>query len=179
MVRINDIPEITSEKLVKIGGVFTFEQVRDGKVIDTWTEDNIVVDEGLNYVLATAMAAGTPSTTFYVGIFKNNYVPVAANVIATFPGSGVANEATTEYNETNRPTWTTAGVSAKAISNTASPAAFTFNTPVTIYGALLATSQAKAATTGKLIAAAQFSSSRVMLATDVLNVVYALSIASV
>lgn len=163
---------------LKVGGIFTYEHIRDGKVIDTWKESNIVVDEGLNYILGAGMAATTPITTWYIGVFKNNYTPLSTDTAALFPGAGVAAEATTEYTESVRPTWTTAGVSSKSITNTASPAVFTFNTPVSIYGGFLASSSVKGGLTGKLAAAAKFSSVRSMLSADVLNVTYTLTVSS-
>lgn len=163
---------------LKIGGIFTYEHVRDGEVIDTWSEPNIVVDEGLNYALGTAFASGTASTNWYIGVFKNNYTPQSTDVIATFPGSGIANESTTEYTESVRPTWTQAGVSNKSITNSASPSVFTFNATASIYGAFLTNSNVKGGITGKLAAASKFSSVRSMLAADVLNITYALSITS-
>ena len=181
MAKINDIPSVikSSDMKFKIGGVFTHQHIRNGKVIGEWeTDDNIVVDEGLNYVLGSSLSADSVLTAFYIGLFKNNYTPVSTNVISTFPGSGVANEATSEYSEANRVLWVDGGPIAKVLTNTASPAVFTFASPITIYGAFLASSQAKAATTGKLIAASQFSSSRAMLTADVLNVVYNLTISS-
>jgi len=162
----------------KIGGYFTFEHIRDGKVIDKWDEKNIVVDEGLNYILDTALSGASANTTHYVGLFKNNYTPISTNVMATFPGAGVANEANTEYNEANRPTWTEAGVSAKTITNSASPAVFTFNGSVTIYGAFLSSSSVKAGTSGVLVSASKFAAARSMLAADQLNITYTLSASS-
>jgi len=164
---------------LKIGGIFTYEHVRNGEVIDTWSEPNIVVDEGLNYALGTAFASASASANWYVGIFVNNYTPQSTDVITTFPGVGVAGEATTQYNETTRPTWTQAGVVAKSITNTASPAVFTFNTTTSIYGAFLANSSVKGGLTGKLAAASKFSSVRSMLTNDILNITYTLSITSV
>jgi hypothetical protein len=164
---------------LKIGGIFTYEHIRNGEVIDTWTEPNIVVDEGLDYALSTAFAGGSALTNWYIGVFKNNYTPQSTDVIATFPGVGVAGESTTDYNETTRPVWTNAGVVTKTITNTASPAVFTFNSTVSIYGGFLASSSVKGGLTGKLAAASKFSSVRSMLSADVLNVTYNLTISSV
>lgn len=162
----------------KFGGYFTFTHLRNGEVIDQWDEHNIVTDEGLNYILDSALSGATANTTHYVGLFKNNYTPISTNVLATFPGAGVANEANSEYDEAARPTWSEAGVSAKTITNSASPATFTFNTSVTIYGAFLASSSTKAGTTGNLISAAKFDSARSMLNLDVLNITYTLQASS-
>ena len=166
------------EKNVRIGGVFTYNHIRDGKVIDTWEEENIVVNEGLNYVLDSAFSAATPITAWYIGLFKNNYAPQATDVAATFSGAGVANEATTEYTEATRPAWTEAGPATQVITNSASPAVFTFGTAVSIYGALLASLPTKATASGKLAAASKFASIRSMLIADVLNVTYTLTISS-
>lgn len=160
---------------LKTAGYFTYEHIRNGEVIDTWQEPNLVVDEGINYALDAAFSGGTPITTWYIGLFKNNYTPVAGNVAASFPNEGVANEANTEYDEATRPAWTEAGVTAKVISNTASPAVFTFNTAVTIYGAFLVSTNTKGGTSGTLAAASKFTASRAMLNADVLNVTYTLT----
>jgi len=163
---------------LEIGGYFTFEHIRDGKVIDTWDTKNIVVDEGLNYALDAAFSGGTTITSWYVGIFKNNYTPLSTDTAATFPGAGVANEANAEYSEITRPAWTEAGVAAKSITNSAAPAVFTFTSAVSIYGAFLVSTNTKGGTTGTLGAASKFSAVRNMLIGDVLNVTYTLNISS-
>jgi hypothetical protein len=168
-----------NEQTLKIGGIFSYEHVRDGEVIDTWKEPNLVVDQGLTYILDTALSGGTQLNNWYIGIFKNNYTPVAADTAATFPGVGAALEAISEYSEAARPSWVEAGVTAKTITNTASPAVFTFASGVTIYGAFLVNTSTKGGTTGTLAAASKFSSSRVMLTGDKLNVTYTLVISSV
>lgn len=169
----------TDAQNLEIGGIFKFEQIRDGKVIDSWEEHNIVVNESLNYILDVAFSAGSANTAWYVGLFKNNFTPIATSVMSTFPGAGVANESTTDYSETTRPVWTDAGAASQSITNSASPAAFTF-TPAstTIYGAFLSSSSVKGGTTGVLGAASKFASSRTLLASDVLNVTYTLNISS-
>jgi hypothetical protein len=162
----------------KIGGIFTFSQVRNGKIIDQWEQPNIVVDEGLNYMLDAALSGGAVITAWYVGLFKNNYTPITTNVMATFPGAGVANEADAELTNTTRPIWTDAGASAKTITNTASPAALTFASDIPIYGAFLSSSSVQSGTSGVLLAASKFTSVRNMLTGDILNVTYALTVSS-
>jgi hypothetical protein len=167
-----------NERNFKIGGVFTYSQIRNGEVIDTWEEPNLVVNEGLDYTLDSAFSAGSPITAWYVGLFKNNYTPQASDTASTFPGAGVANESTTEYSESTRPHWVEAGVVSQVITNTASPVTFTFASPINIYGAFLASSSTKGSTSGKLAAASKFASVRAMLTADVLSVTYTLTISS-
>ena len=161
------------EKNLKIGGTFTFELVRDGQIVDSWSQDNIVVDTGLNYILDAALSAATQKTTFYLGLFSNNYTPITTTIITSLT------EVTTIYDEAARPTWVEAGVSAKTITNAASPASFTFNAGGTIYGAFLCDLATKGDTASTVvIAASKFASSRAVLASDVLNVTYALAASS-
>lgn len=157
---------------LSIGGIFTFEQVRDGKVIDTWSEHNIVVNTGLNYVLDSSLSNATVSANHYIGLFSNNYTPIATTLITDLT------EVNAKYNETTRPAWVEAGAASQSITNTASPAAFTFNTSETLYGAFLISNSTKGGTTGTLVAASKFAASRAMLASDVLNVIYTLTVSS-
>lgn len=161
-----------------VGGIFTFEQVRNGKVVDSWKEDNKVVDEGLTYILGNALDGSTPSITdWYIGLFKNNYP-----VLTTTSASNItadANESQTDYSETGRVPWIEAGVSSLSITNSASVAVFTFTAVSTLlYGAFLISNATKGSTLGTLAAASQFGASRTMLQNDVLNVTYTVSIAS-
>lgn len=162
---------------VKAGGYFTVEHFRNGELIHRQISENIVVDEGLDHLLDVALSNGTQNSTWYVGIYSNNYTPIAGNVAATFAGAGVADEITTEVDETARPTWTEPGVSTQSITNSASPAVFTANTSVNAYGAFLISNNTMGGTTGVLMAASKFASVRALVNTDTLNVTYTLNIA--
>ena len=158
---------------LKIGGYF----ITDVNGEDRQEHKNIVVDEGLVYTINTALAAVAQNASWFVGIFKNNYTPVPADTAALFPGAGVANEATTEYDEATRPAYTPNGTTLANVSNSSSPAAFTMNTTVSIYGAMLVSTSVKGGTTGTLQAASKFSAVRNLVTSDVLNVTYQLTIA--
>ena len=161
---------------LKLGGVFTFEHIRDGKVIDIWEEPNLVVDEGLTYVLDSSFSAGSGITQWWIGIYSGTYTPSASDDASNITSRST--EITTQYDETTRVEWLEAGVSAKSITNSASVAVFTFNTGVTVKGAFLASASAKSATSGTLAASSNFSADRIMIATDVLNVTYTLTVAA-
>ena len=167
---------------LRIGGIFTYEHIRDGKVIDTWEEPNLVVDQGLNHIVNVVFGADSKLYQSYVGIYANNYTPLAANVAATFSGVGVASEITTEISNATIPAWagyTAPATTTKSLSNSASPAIFSFTAGASVNGAFLASSSAKAGTTGVLFAASKFPATRTMLTGDVLSVIYTISVASV
>ena len=115
-------------------GCYHFEHIRKGEIIDAWDEDNLVVNQGLNYLLGVALKGTTPVTNWYLGIFQGNYAPVATDT-----GANVAANSTecSSYTSATRPLWQAAAPSSQNITNSANPAVFTFNASVTIYGAFL------------------------------------------
>lgn len=162
---------------VWMGGVFHAKHIRNGKVIDEFDFPNIVVNEGLNYVLGSALTGATPITTWYLAPFEGNYVPVATDTAASIVANSTEN---TTYTSATRVTWT--GVTtAQTSTNSASVATFTFNnaTTKTIYGAFMASSSAKSSTSGKLLAAAQFSSPKTVENTDQILLTYTFTASSV
>lgn len=163
------------EQELKVGGVFTFEHVRDGKVIDTWESENLVVNEGLNDLLQVYLGDGTKKPTWYIGLFEGNYTPTAgliANDIA------VTATESTAYNEANRPEWVEAAAASQQITNTASKATFTINATKTMYGAFLISDSVKGGTTGVLFAASRFAVARPVVNEDQLLVTYTIQAAS-
>lgn len=159
-----------------VGGVFEFELVRDGKVIDKWSDHNLVTNEGLNDLLQVYLGNGTQKATWYVGLFEGNYTPVATLTAAT-----VASDATecVAYAEATRPEWAEAAAASQQITNTASKAAFTINATKTVYGAFLISNSTKGGTTGTLFAISRFAVSRAVVAEDQLLVTYTVQAASV
>ena len=157
---------------VAIGGVFTVEHIRDGEVISVTQDNNIVVDQGLDYVLGTAFDSGVtvPITSFYLGIFEGNYTPLSTDTAANITANSTES---TAYDEANRPAWThSTPVTGQSIDNLASKATFTINATKVIYGAFLVSSNVKSGTAGTLVAASRFAASRSVVATDQLLVGY-------
>lgn len=157
------------------GGVFQIDHVRNGEVIDSWEEHNLVVNEGLNKLLDVMFGGSSQITTWYVGLFEGNYTPVATVTAATITA---ASTECTAYDETTRQEYVEAAAASQSITNAASRATFTFNATKTIYGAFLVSAAAKSATTGTLFSAARFGSSKSVVAADQLLLTYALGAAS-
>ncbi len=160
---------------LKIGGRFTIEHYRKGELIDVEECKNLVVNEGLNAMLDTMLHGSAQVTTWYLGLFEGNYTPVSTVTAATITA---ASTETTAYDETTRVAYDEAAASAQVTTNAANKATFTFNATKTIYGAFLVSAAAKSATTGTLLAAARFASSKAVAAADQLLLTYALSLAS-
>jgi hypothetical protein len=166
---------VPNGKLI-LKGEYKFQHFRKGELIDEWSDENIIVNEGLNSLLGVYLQGATQITTWYLGLFEGNYTPVATVTAATIAS---ASTECTAYTDLTRPTWTPAAPASQVITNAASPAAFTFNATKTIYGAFLVSNNTKSGTSGVLLSAAQFGSSKVVNNLDVLNVTYQFTASSV
>ena len=160
---------------LRVGGVFHCKLVRAGRVIDLWDEPNLVVNEGLNHLLDVYFNGTSPVTTWYLAPFEGNYTPVAGDTAATFPASATE---CTAYSQATRVAYVSAAAASQNVTNTASPATFTFNATKTIYGASLVSVSTKSATTGKLFAAARFSASKAVVSSDQLLITYSFTASS-
>lgn len=158
------------------GGRFDAKLIRDLKVIDEWSFDNLVVNEGLNSNLSVYFNSGTPITTWFLGIFQGNYTPVSTDT-----ASVIASNSTecSSYSGGVRPTWVNAAPSSQSITNSASPATFTFTGSQTIYGAFLISNSTINGTSGTLFAAARFGASKSVVSSDQLLLTYTFTASSV
>lgn len=157
---------------LQVGGIFRFELVRNGKVIDSWKEKNIVVDEGLTHLLDTTLHGTTQQSTWYLGIYEGNYTPVSTDTAANIASHSTESVA---YDETFRPEWEEEATSNKEITNSANKATFTINATKAIYGAFMISDSTKNGTAGLLFAASKFTVKRDVVATDQLLVTYTVS----
>jgi len=165
---------------IGLSGIWEIEHVSPSRGFrEKFSVCNIIVNEGLDYLLDVGLSGGTANAAHYVGIFKGNYTPVATATAATIVTDSTEVVATTDVTATSRVQWVEAGVSSQAITNSASPAVYTFNGTLTVYGLFLI-SDATMPTPGagaKLISCVRFPSSRNVVATDTLNITYQLSAA--
>lgn len=156
-------------------GVFELEHRRNGKLIGRDIASNIVTTEGLNHILSTVVAGGSAVSPWYIALFEGNYTPVAGLTAATFTASATE---CTAYDEAARVAYVEGTPSGGVVDNSASRAVFTMNATKTIYGGALLSVSTKSSTSGTLLAAARFSSSRAVVAADELSVRYSLTLTS-
>ena len=162
---------------VSIGGVLRHTHTGASGAEDVAVDPNLLVNEGLNYLLNAALGGASPVAAFYIAPFSGNVTPAASWTGANFAAN--ATEFTAYSNGTRLP-WTTAPSTAQSIGNSAAVAASTatFNAggPYNVYGVGLLQASAKGATTGVLVAAVRFASPRLnMVAGDKLAFEYVLS----
>lgn len=169
MFEKNDAGLFVPANEIKTKGIYVLEHYRKGQLIDREELHNLVVNEGLNDMLNTYLNGGAQLASWYIGVFKGNYTPVATDTAATIAGNAVESG---DYSGGARPQWTPAAPSGQQITNAASRASYTFNATVTIYGAFLCSSPTILGTSGKLLSAARFSTAKNVVNTDQILITY-------
>jgi len=172
----------TAGDMVGAGGVYTVTCVGpDG--VEKWSDTfhNLVVNQGLTNMNTVYFAAGTPTTTWYLGL-------------VTGPGSGTTYSATdtlASHGATGSGGWSEStaytgnrvavafgsatSANPSVITNSASPSAFSINATATIAGAFLAS--VASGTSGVLFSAGDFTGGDKSVASgDTLNVTYTFSL---
>jgi hypothetical protein len=149
--------------------------IRKGHVIDEWSTENLITNEGLNATLNVMLNGSSQLTSWYLALYTGNYTPIATDTAASLPGNATE---TSAYTSATRPQWTPAAASGQSISNSASRASYTFNASNTIYGAFMTSSSVVGGTSGTSFSAALFGSSKNVVNTDQLLLTYTFSAAS-
>jgi hypothetical protein len=142
---------------------------------DEQIDSNILVLTGLDDILKVYFAQSAQRTAFYIAPFSGNVAPVNTLDAATFPATQTE---FINYTEATRPVWAKDAEATQNIANATTPARFTADTGGgTVWGAAMTTASAKSAITGLLVCCAQFAASRVLQATDKLDIEYAITAA--
>jgi hypothetical protein len=163
----------------KVWSRWAWEHWRNNWLLDKWEDGNICTDQGLTDLLNVHFSGGTQKTAWHIALFEDNYTPLVTNTYAV-PGYVECSA----LEETARPQWSDAGAAAKAITNSANKASFTFTGAKTIYGGALVAGGTGAATIGDtggggvLFCVSQFSGGvQAVVSGDVLKVSVSLSVA--
>ena len=158
------------------GFTYLWEVVKNGEVIDSWIDHNLMPTEGANHMLESALANGTRYTAWYLALYEGNYTPTIADTAATLPAAAVE---CTAYSGSTRKTWTPGSAAAGVVDNSASRAEFTFTSAKTVYGGFLTSASAKSATTGALMSVVKFTTPRVLDIDSVLRVTAGINLTSI
>ena len=137
-----------------------------------WVEEfpNLVVTEGRNKYLDATLKTGLSSPAWYVGLNGTGTVD-PGDTLASHSGWSEINP----YSG-NRPAWTPGTIASGSVDNSGSKASFSINSSTTVYGAFLCS--AATGTSGTLLGAWDFGSSRAVESGDTLNVTITCSISA-
>lgn len=158
-----------------VAGVWHGKIIRAGEVIEEFEDHNLVVNQGLNDILNVYFNNGTVKPTWYMGIFQGNYTPQSTDTASNVAANSTESSS---YSSATRPQWSPAAPSGQSITNSASPATYTFTASVTIYGAFLISSNVIGGTAGTLFSEATFASPKAVVNGDQLLLTYTFNAAS-
>lgn len=136
---------------------------------DEQVDNNLIVAEGILYMLEAALGDNTTISTWYLALYGGNATPTSAWTAANFAANATEITSLTEgYTESVRQEWVAGAAAAGVIGNLASRAVFTIATATTlsVYGAGLLSVSTRGGTTGKLVSSTRFASTRVLNDTD-------------
>jgi hypothetical protein len=146
---------------------------RDGELKGTYEFPNGIVDEGMEHLLNTQFHAGTPVTTWYIGLVDNSGFSAFADADTLSSHAGWTEFVS--YTEANRVTWDEDAAASRAITNTTT-ADFSINATGNVKGIFVSSNNVKTTgTTGTLWSTAAFSSVVATANGDTLKVTYTVS----
>ena len=152
---------------------------KNGKIVDVVEWDNLITNEGLDYLLNAGVHGSTQISTWYFAPWTTNTTPAATHTYAS-PGN---TEATTEISESNRQEWAEGASSGQSVTN-ATAATITAASSVTIYGfgivggGTAASTKGDTSGGGTLLASGMFSSSKTLSSGETLDLTYTLNASS-
>lgn len=156
------------------GLVYRVETIKDGVVVDESWEHNIMPQQSVDHIASLIRGAGaSPISSWYVGLFENNYVPDSSVTAAELQNAVGESQA---YDEIDRQLWSNNYDGIGFIGNTGTPAEFTMNATKTIHGAFLVSNATKGGTSGILLSIARFSTAKTVDAGTVLRITAGLTL---
>lgn len=138
---------------------------------------NLIVGQGLNHLVGVVLKGDTQITNWYVALFSGD-----VTVQGSWTASNFAGNATewTAYDESTRRAWTGGSVSSGAVDSFSSKASFTASSDgQTVRGAALISGSAKGGTSGVLLGATRFPSSKSLDTGEILDVGYGIQLSAV
>ena len=136
------------------GFEYTFRtKTPSGIVVAERKIHNLIPQVGLTFLQRSPFGDASPITTFYMGLFSNNYLPTSATTATDIPttaGEFVG------YSGSTRPLWDKTYNGTDTYDNEADPAQFVFTESKLIYGAFLVSVSTKSANSGTLLSMARF-----------------------
>lgn len=156
-----------SEQVEVKGFQWTVEIVDEcGNIAHKETRFNLIPSQGMDFLVRSPFGDTAPVSTFYLGLFRGNYVPTPATSAVDIPTN--MNEFV-EYSEAQRPSWDRSFSAPSSMDNSASKASFTVTQDRTIYGAFLVSDPVKGGNSGLVLSCVRFASPQTVTAGQVVN----------
>lgn len=138
----------------------------EGNEISNDTDCNLIPFAGMDFLVRAPFGDVTPITTFYLGLFRGNYVPSVGTTAADIPTGMVE---FVDYSEEVRPVWDRLFNGNSSMDNSASKATYTVTQDRTIYGAFLVSRPDKGGNNGLVLSCVRFASPKTVTAGQTVN----------
>jgi hypothetical protein len=143
----------------------------------THYSENLVVNEGLDYILKAAVGETAGNANWYIALFSGDVTVSATWTAATFTATATE---WTSYDEAARVVWTKSLVVSAGSDSFSNKASFTSSADTqTVRGAAMLSASAKSATSGTLLASSRFTSDKTLDTGEILDVGYGLQLTAV
>lgn len=143
---------------------------------DEFTQ-NLVVNEGLDYILSAATGATAGISNWYIALFTGDVTVQATWTAASFTATATE---WTSYDEAARPAWTPGAVASGGRDSFSSKASFTSSSDTQVVrGAAMLSASAKSSVSGTLLASSRLSSDKTLDTGEILDVGYGLQLSAV
>lgn len=160
---------VPSSRLL-INGVFRYSKRGEPEEFS----ENLVVDQGLNYLIAAAIGDTSVISSWYIAPFSGDVTVLASWTAANFTANATE---FTAYSSATRPAWGSGTVASGGVDSFSDKAeiASTSDSQV-IRGAALISASAKSNTSGTLMAASRFPSDKNLDTGEILDIGYGLQL---
>lgn len=156
-----------------VNGVFKYNKRGEAEEIS----ENLVVDQGLDYIIASAIGEASVISSWYIAPFSGDVTVLDSWTAANFTANATE---FTNYSSATRPAWGKDAVASGGVDSFAAKAeiASTQDTQ-TIRGAALISASGKSNTSGVLMAASRFPSDKNLDTGEILDIGYGLQLTAV
>ena len=137
-----------------------------GEQIERESNKNLIPAQGMAFLVRSPFGDVEPVSSFYLGLFRGNYVPSAGTTAADIPSNMIE---FIDYSEDARPLWERRFDDESSMDNNINKASFTVTQDRTIYGAFLVSQATKGGNSGLILSCVRFSSPKTVSAGQTIN----------
>lgn len=144
------------DNTLKPGFVWNLEIANpDGSIVERETKLNLIPSDGLDFLIRAPFGDVTAVSTFYLGLFRGNYIPSPSTTAADITTNMIE---MVDYSETVRPEWQRDLTGIATFDNAVNKAEFTITQDRTVYGAFLVSNSVKGGNNGLVLSCVRFAS---------------------
>lgn len=127
----------------------------DGESVESEIKHNLIPSDGLEFLIRSPFGEVSPISTFYLGLFRGNYIPTPSTKASDIPTNMIE---LVDYAEPMRIEWDNQLNGIATMDNLSNKAEFTITQDRTIHGAFLVSEATKGSNVGLVLSCVRFSS---------------------